>query len=411
MSSVNDKNNIAAAPDSQVSEIITPLDVHTAHKTESRLMRRWAIPAAMILGLLSIVSAGGWFLHYLSNRPFDAGQPSKNKAALSESSTPEAGLLGKDKLVPPFVPTGGTTATPTNPKPINERQDQPDRKKAVALMATGREHESRNDLRLAQDAYQKAFELDPDNKESGIALNRVAAKITDQQYRLAMSEGLEAYAKADYARSKKNLLKANALKPSAREAQQALARVDRALLDLRIDALNQNGQAAERVGNWQDAGEHYANALKLDRDNEFAKQGKERALTHNRIFEQIQSFLNRPETLTTSKDLEKAETLVREAQNLEPKGIDFTRSLEQLERMVVAARKPVRLTITSDNQTQVDVYRIGRLGRFSQKELDLKPGVYTVVGYRDGYQDVRQQVVIDPGQENLRVTIICKVKV
>jgi hypothetical protein len=58
----------------------------------------------------------------------------------------------------------------------------------------------------------------------------------------------------------------------------------------------------------------------------------------------------------------------------------------------------------------VAVYKVARLGRFSVKELDLRPGTYTVVGARDGYQDVRQKIVIKPGQKPVQISIICKVK-
>jgi hypothetical protein len=44
-------------------------------------------------------------------------------------------------------------------------------------------------------------------------------------------------------------------------------------------------------------------------------------------------------------------------------------------------------------------------------ELELRPGTYTVVGTRDGYQDVRQKIVVKPGPQSLRITIKCKVKV
>lgn len=411
MPPLNDKNNIAAPTETEISEIITPLDVHAARKTENQSIRRWATLAVLTLALLSIVSTGGWFLKYLSNQPFDAKATSKVEVTKPESRPAVEAPPDEDNLAEPTGPAQETAETVTHPKQLNDRREHPNRKEALALVAIGREHESGNALHLAQAAYQKAFELDPDDKEAGLALNRVSAEIRDRQYRQAMSEGLEAYAKADYARSRKYLLKAKSLKPGTREPREALAKVDQTVLAIRVKTLNQNGQSAEQIENWPAAGRHYAKVLELDPGNEFAKRGRERTLKYDRIYKELQRILNQPNALTSSKNIENAATLVSEGQKLESRGPVFKRALEQVEQKVVAARRPVRLTITSDNQTQVDVYRIGRLGRFSRKELDLKPGVYTVVGYRDGYQDVRQQVVIDPGQENLRVTIICKVKV
>jgi len=71
----------------------------------------------------------------------------------------------------------------------------------------------------------------------------------------------------------------------------------------------------------------------------------------------------------------------------------------------------VPITIESDNLTDVSVYRVGKLGRFGARDLNLRPGTYVMVGSRDGYRDERLEVVVKPGSEPIRVTLICRVKV
>jgi hypothetical protein len=41
---------------------------------------------------------------------------------------------------------------------------------------------------------------------------------------------------------------------------------------------------------------------------------------------------------------------------------------------------------------------VGTFGGFTHREVDLKPGHYTVVGTREGYREVRRDVSISPGQ-------------
>ena len=67
--------------------------------------------------------------------------------------------------------------------------------------------------------------------------------------------------------------------------------------------------------------------------------------------------------------------------------------------------------ITIGKNSYLIVYKVGKLGRFSVRQLDLRPGTYIVVGARDGYKDIRQKVVIKPGQQPLRITIICTAKI
>jgi hypothetical protein len=83
----------------------------------------------------------------------------------------------------------------------------------------------------------------------------------------------------------------------------------------------------------------------------------------------------------------------------------------RLSELIKVWETPVAVTIRSDGTTHVAVYRVGRLGSFTKKRIALRPGTYTVVGSRDGYQDVRQVVTVKPGQQSLRITITCKTKI
>jgi hypothetical protein len=53
------------------------------------------------------------------------------------------------------------------------------------------------------------------------------------------------------------------------------------------------------------------------------------------------------------------------------------------------------------------VLRVGSLGRFREKALELRPGSYVVVGTRRGYRDVRRTLVVPPGRSPDPLTIHC----
>jgi hypothetical protein len=74
----------------------------------------------------------------------------------------------------------------------------------------------------------------------------------------------------------------------------------------------------------------------------------------------------------------------------------------------VAAETPVRLPLESDGVTEVVIYRVGRMGTFQRREVELLPGRYAVVGTRPGYRDVRRDVEIPPGSEPGPVTVRCE---
>jgi hypothetical protein len=279
------------------------------------------------------------------------------------------------------------------------------------LIETGKQLEADRALSGAHDNYQKALQVDPDSGEAEQALARVGNLIKEQQFSQLMSDGLTAFHANDFPLARSSLLKAKALKPDSREAADALLQVEEALRLARIDRLRDAAQQAEQAEDWQAALKSYQTVLEIDRNVQFAVRGKERAGQQIRIAKRLDYYITRPKVLESDQQLKNAELLINEARETEPRGRKLIGRINELERRVALAQTPVIITIESDNLTQIAVYRVGKLGRFSEYRLKVRPGTYTVVGSRDGYKDVRQRIVVKPGQQALRVTVICRVKI
>lgn len=169
--------------------------------------------------------------------------------------------------------------------------------------------------------------------------------------------------------------------------------------------------SAEKTENWKQALESYLTVLEIDPNISFAVKGKERASQHILISKRMMFFIQKPSVMESNQQLQNAILLLHEAEQLEQKGPYFNARLIELKTLVDLARTPVKVMIESDNLTEIAVYRVGKLGKFNTHELSLRPGTYTVVGSRNGYQDVRLKITVKPGQKSLRVSIICKIKV
>jgi len=85
-------------------------------------------------------------------------------------------------------------------------------------------------------------------------------------------------------------------------------------------------------------------------------------------------------------------------------------SQRQLAGLVATAERLLPVHIRSDEATEVVIYRVGRLGRFSARTLDLRPGTYTVVGSREGYRDVRKVFTLQPGYE-VEILVRCEERI
>jgi hypothetical protein len=281
----------------------------------------------------------------------------------------------------------------------------------AALIASGSRNEAGGDLALAAADYQKALKMDADSRKARQALERVNGRIREAQYQKLLSEGLEAFHSHNYQTARTKLIKAKSLKPNSSEVLDALAQADQAIRLARIDQLQQQARAAEQIEDWPDALRSYQAVLAIDGNVQFANQGRNRAAEQIRFAKRLDFFLTKPETLESDNQLKNAAFLLVEAREVEPRGSKLAERIKKLDRMVAIARTPIKITIESDNLTDVAVYKVGKLGRFELRELELRPGTYTVVGARDGYQDVRKNFVVKPGRQPIRVIVKCKVKI
>jgi len=281
----------------------------------------------------------------------------------------------------------------------------------MRLIDSGSKHEADGRLSEAQTDYRQALSIDPDAETAREALNRITAKIRDQQFQRLMSEGLTALHKKDYELAGTALLKARALKPDSPEVSDALLQVDQAQRLDRIDRLREKARTADQSEQWQQSLESYGAILEIDKNLQFAEHGKKQAQERIRLARALNYFITQPRTLESEQQLDKAALLLGEAKTAEPQGPRLDAQIKELEDLVAAFRTPATVLLESDNLTQVAVYKVGRLGRFEQHELKLRPGTYTVVGARDGYKDVRREIVVTPGQTTLRLTIKCRDKI
>jgi len=281
----------------------------------------------------------------------------------------------------------------------------------IGLIASGKQHEVDGNLPLAAADYQKALQIDEDSQAARTALGSVKARIKEARFQQLISEGLAAFHNHNYQTARNKLMQAKSLKPNSIEVADALAQVDQAMRLARIDQLQKQARAAEQTEDWPRALSAYQAVLKIDRNVQFAIRGEIRAAEQIRMAKRLDFYLAQPDTLESDSQLKNASLLLGEARDVEPRGPRLAARIKELDRIFSIARTPIKVILESDNLTQVAVYRIGRLGRFATRELELRPGTYTVVGARDGYQDVRQKLVVKPGRQPIRLTVKCRVKI
>ena len=131
-------------------------------------------------------------------------------------------------------------------------------------------------------------------------------------------------------------------------------------------------------------------------------------MTKAKITSELKETLGSTDELYKDEVLEKAEHLLRSIEELQSTGSIIESQYEELKQHVSVATTPISITLESDRNTQVTVYRVAKLGTFSRHQLQLRPGPYTIVGSRTGYRDVRLTIEVSPESNNSTILIRCE---
>ena len=291
----------------------------------------------------------------------------------------------------------------------------------LPLLADGQNAENaQNYMRAAQD-YSQALSIDPGNDKARAGLARANAAFGDDNYAKAVGSGLAALGAGRLDDARDAFVKARSLRPNGAEASDGLRRVNAALSAKGFSSLRQRAAGLEAQERWDEAVQAYDSALQADPSLAFAQEGKDRAAARAELNASMQALIDRPERLSSASVRQQAQALLDTANRQSPSGPVLRSQIARLGLLMPdydgvvktgsvqtdLMDKPVRLSLVSDNATAVAIPSIGQFGTFAKRDIQLKPGRYTVIGTRDGFRDVRRDITIAPGQESQTISVSC----
>jgi tetratricopeptide (TPR) repeat protein len=278
----------------------------------------------------------------------------------------------------------------------------------ASLLASGREHEQNRKWTLAEERFRAAQDLDPDSRDAREAVERVTAIIKQLEFRGAMSDVLTAIETGALSEARRALERARMLNPESAEVADAQLRLTRAIQAQEIALHRSRAQQGEREEHWQDVIAEYRAVLVIDPHAQFALQGLQHAERLAKLYAQLDAYLDAPGRLQSREPRTNADHLLQSVTSLSDKGPKLRNKLDALEDLVRLASTPVAVLIRSDNQTEVSIDRVGRIGRFSESRMMLLPGTYRVRGMRVGYRDVRLEWTVTAGPALQTIEVRCE---
>jgi tetratricopeptide (TPR) repeat protein len=277
----------------------------------------------------------------------------------------------------------------------------------LPLLADAQNAEAAHDYARAAQDYSQALSLDPGNATAKAGQTRANAAFGDDNYARAVGSGFAALGAGRLDEAHDAFVKARALKPNGAEASEGLRRVGAALTARGFASMRQRAAGLEAQERWEEAQRVYEDVLAADPSLAFAQEGKARTTSRADLSGRLQQLLDRPDRLAAPGVREDARALLETARAQDYQGPVIRSQIARLAILLPGFDKPVRLSLLSDNSTQVVISSIGSFGSFARRDIELRPGKYTVVGTRYGFRDVRREITVAPGQDTQTIKVTC----
>jgi serine/threonine protein kinase/tetratricopeptide (TPR) repeat protein len=277
----------------------------------------------------------------------------------------------------------------------------------LPLLADAKNAEASRDYARAAQDYSQALSIDPNNAAAKAGQARANAAFGDDNYSKAVGAGFAALGAGRLDEAKDLFVKARALKPNGAEAADGLRRVQASLSSRGFASVRQHAADLESQERWNDAEQVYEDVLRQDSSLAFAQEGKARAASRADLDVRLQQLIDRPDRLSAPGVREDARALVQTAEAQSPSGPVLQAQIARLQSLLPSFDRPVKLSLVSDNSTEVAIWSVGSFGTFARRDIQLRPGKYTVVGTRIGFRDVRREITVAPGQDSQTIKVTC----
>ena len=402
----------AAATPIATAAVAAPVEQLSPEETERLRAQAESLLAGLLtqqkrLSAQNIESWGGdsWHRYDSLQRAGEDAFLAKNFRAAVDNYQ-DASALGDELLARAVQTVDGALATNAAAKAGRARAER--LPEVLVLVGRADEQRANGDPTHAIASYREALAIDSGWEPARTAIAEITKNIKDNEFEQHMSAGASALAGEKFADAEQQFRGALAVRPGAREAEEGMTQSQEGAKLGKIALSEARAAAFEKRELWDQSVALYRQVLATDSTLLFAQTGLDRATARAGLDAKLANLIQNPALLFGDQTLAAARELIGVAGEIENRGPRLEGQIKDLNALVALATKPIRIRLESDLLTDVTLYRVGALGAFASKEVELRPGTYTAIGSRDGFRDVRRTFTIVPGREPASVSVVCK---
>ena len=290
----------------------------------------------------------------------------------------------------------------------------------VEALSQGDSQLSQQQYEQALISYQTALAIEPGHKRAQTSFDETQRTIKNRNFVAFMSDGYTALDMNNFELAVDNFKQAKAIYSadsrsenlhSIKTVEQAIAQVNNRRSQLYVQQQMATAAQQETQEQWKQAQLTYQQLLTTDSTLVEAKARLVRVKIRAQLDQQITSVLDDPLSLANQNLYSDAQSVLLDARGINNPGPKLQEQIELLQGIIKRSQIPVTIGLLSDNQTQVTIYRVGKLGAFQEISVQLVPGRYIAVGSRKGYRDVRVELTVEGVKPVAPIPIICTEKI
>jgi len=279
---------------------------------------------------------------------------------------------------------------------------------SLTLALTAAEERTKvGDFDQAMELLEQALALDHRHLRTAKLLQETREKLLQQRFQQQMSLAVGAIDKGDFDSAENLLEQASNLAVDAQAVSQLRGLLQAQRAQRRIDTILNLAIQFEQEEDWSAAVASYDDILSTDPNlSDFAIM-RLKAAARATLDKSIDAIIQDPLSLASEDKFSSAQATLLDIDKINSPGPILLAQRQQLSEILAQIKVPVSVTFQSDQQTNVTLFRVSRLGRFQNTTVSLRPGRYTVAGERPGFRDVRIDFTILPATESRLIVVEC----
>ena len=169
----------------------------------------------------------------------------------------------------------------------------------------------------------------------------------------------------------------------------------------RISAWLAGAREYERQDDRPSALQNYSSILSEDAASQEAVNEQDKAHKIISANNRSVSLLNNQNRMQDQKIYERIVEFVEQIRPLAGDSKTLAGTLRTLESVMDMWQRKKTVLVVSDGKSEVQVRRVGRVGKVKKKEIQLKPGTYEFECFRPGFRSKIVEHFVPPGQTGI----------